>query len=366
MPPPRESLVDVLGLLVRHRRRLLQIVGAAFVLGVLVALLSPVYYSATTTFLAASADLNNPSKIFATDRVDLYGSGEDVERVLSAAESEGTVGYLVESFGLYDVYEVDTADRDAATLVREELAERYAVRRTKYDEIEITVEDEDPARAAAMANAARDRSADVIQATSQMGQRDMAALFQRSIDAKTAKLAELADSLTSISERYGVLDPAIQSQQLAGLRNSTERSIEVDSVVATELRRRSLSGRLRDSVVVIEARLRANRASRVTIDEQVRNLTIGGSRAKTLLTQYDILNDQLSYDLQRQQRVESLIESPGPVIYVSEAARLPDRKSRPKRTFIVLGITLAAAVFAVLGLLIHDSYKSVDWRPYVR
>ena len=362
MPPPRESLVDVFGLIVRHRRRLLQVVGAGFVLGVLVALLSPVYYAATTTFLAASPDLNNPSKIFATDRVDLYGGGDDVERVISAAESEGTVGFLIDSFDLYAVYDVDPDGRYAETEVREELAEHYTVRRTKYDEIEITVEDRDPRRAAAMANAARDRSAAVIQATSQLGQRDMAALFARSVEAKTARLAALSDSLSDLSARYGVLDPVIQGQELAGLRNSTERSIGVDSVVAAELRRTGAGGALRDSVLVIEARLQANRASRATIDRQIGDFTVGSARAKTYLKQYDILSDQLTYDLQRQQRVESIMDSPGPVIYVNDPARVPDRKSRPARTFIVVGITLAAAVFAVLGLLLYDSYKRVDWQ----
>lgn len=366
MPPPRESLVDVFGLLVRYRRRLLQIVGAAFALGIAVALLSPVYYSATTVFQAASSDLNNPSKIFATERVDLYGSGEDVERVLSAAESEGTIGYLVDEFGLYDVYDVDSADVDAATVVRDELYDHYTVRRTKYDEIEITVEDQDRQRAAAMANAARERAADVIQATSQLGQGEMAELFKRSIAAKEVKLRGIADSLARINERYGVIEPNIQGQQLAGLRDATERSIGTDSVVAAELRRSSLSGRLRDSVLLIEARLQANRASRATIEQQIGNFTVGGSRAKTLLNQYAILSDQFSYDLERQQRLESLMESPGPVIYVNEVARVPDRKSRPRRTFIVLGFTLAATVFGVLGLLIYDSYKSVDWQRYAR
>ena len=364
MPPPRESLVDVLGLLARHRRRLLQVVGAAFVLSVVVALLSPVYYEAHTTFLAASSDLNNPSKIFATDVVNLYGSGDDVERVLSAAESEGTVGFLVDSFDLYAAYEIDTADRDAATRVREELADHYTVRRTKYDEIEIAVEDQDPRKAAAMANAARDRSAAVIQATSQLGQRDMAALFQRTIEAERAELDAISDSLASVNDRYGILEPGIQGQQLAGLRNSVERGIRTDSVVASELRRSSLGSRLRDSVLVIEARLQASRASRDQIEDQIDKYTTGSGRAKSLLTRYRILSDQLSYDLQRQQRVEAIMESPGPVIYISEAARVPDRKSRPRRTFIVLGVTLAAAVFAVLGLLVYDTYKRVDWRRY--
>lgn len=364
--PQRESLVDVVGLLVRHRRRLAQIVGAALALAIAIALASPVYYSATTTFLAASADLNNPSKIFATERVDLYGSGNDVERVIAAAESEETLRFLVDSFDLYRVYDVDSTAPDAATLVREELDEVYEVRRTKYDEIEVTVEDRDATRAAAMANAARDRAAEVIRATSLLGQRDMAALFQRSIETKQAQLAALNDSLALVSDRYGIIEPNIQGQQLAGLRDATTRAIANDSVVAAQLRRRGVAGRLRDTLYIIEARLAALRASRATVADQTRNYTTGGASARTLLTQYNIINDQLSYDLQRQQRVQTLMESPGPIIYVSNVARVPDRKSRPARTLIVVGITAAAFVFAALGIIVYDTYKDVDWRGYLK
>ncbi len=58
--------------------------------------------------------------------------------------------------------------------------------------------------------------------------------------------------------------------------------------------------------------------------------------------------------------------SPGPVIYVSNAARVPDRKSRPVRSLIVLGITLAAAILSAVGIILWDTYKAVDWKRYAR
>ncbi len=360
----RESLVDVLGLLVAHRRLWLGITAAAFVLSLVVAFISPVYYTAITTFLAASPDLNNASKLFAAQEVQLYGTGNDVERVLAAAESEETIGYLIDTFDLYAVYDIDRDGRYASTTVRDELLDHYSVRRTKYDEITISVEDKEPRRAAAMANVARERAGSVIQHTTLRGQREMYKLYERAVNVKTDRLASITDSLNSISTQYGILDAVTQGQEFAGLRDRTSREIIGDSTFVDEFTRRGVSGRLRDTLTVVQARLAAAKVTRRLIGTQLDQYTLGNSRARTLTSEYTILNEQLSYDRERMRRIETIMASPGPVIYVSNAARVPDRKSRPVRWLIVVGITSAAAVFGAVGILLWDTYKGVEWDRY--
>ena len=362
----RESLVDVLGLLVRHRRLWLGIIGAAFVLSLAVAFLSPVYYTATTTFLAASPDLNNASKLFAGEQLELYGTGDDVERVIAAAESEETVKFLIDSFDLYEVYEVDTAARYASTKVRDELYDHYTVRRTKYDEVEIFFEDQDPRRAATLANAARDRAGQVVQETAMRGQRETHALFTRAIGVKRQRLREITDSLNSLNTQFGVLDARAQGEQFSGLRDYTNRLIVEDSIFVQELARKSLSGRMRDTLMIVQARLEGSRVNREVINRQLLQYTSGSAKARTLTSENEILNEQLGFDLERIRRIESVMASPGPVIYVSNAARVPDRKSRPVRSLIVLGITLAAAILSAVGIILWDTYKAVDWKRYAR
>ncbi len=357
----RESLVDVLGLLVRHRKLWLGITAAAFVLSIVVAFVSPVYYSATTTFLAASPDLNNASKLFASLEVQQYGTGNDVERVLAAAESESTMGFLIDSFDLYEVYDIDRGHRYASTTVRDELLDHYTVRRTKYDEISISVEDRDPQRAATMANAARVRTGNVIQGTALRGQREMRSLYERAVADKAVRLGAIADSLKIINAQFGILDAVIQGQQFAGMRDLSSREITGDSIFVEEFTRRGVSGRLRDTLTVVQARLAAAKVTRDLIGSQLDQYTAGSSRARMLTSEYEVLNDQLSYDRERMRRLESIMASPGPVIYVSNAARVPDRKSRPVRWLIVAGITLAAAIFSALGILLWDTYRDVVW-----
>lgn len=55
----------------------------------------------------------------------------------------------------------------------------------------------------------------------------------------------------------------------------------------------------------------------------------------------------------------------GSVVIVLDEARLPDTKSRPVRWLIVVAGTLIAFILTVLGVLLYDSYKDIDWTPYM-
>jgi len=209
----RENLLDVIGLLLKKRKLLLGITAAAAILSILVALLLPVYYKASTTFLAASPDLTNPSKLFGDKEVAVYGSGNDLERLMGIATSEETLSFLVDSFNLMEVYDIDPQSVRARNDVREALTKLYGVMRTRYDVVEITVEDKDPERAALMANAARERIAAVIRGVTSSGQQDMANMYRNSIDMKKSRLISVQDSLKSLTKLYGIVD--VKSQREA-------------------------------------------------------------------------------------------------------------------------------------------------------
>ena len=364
--PPRESLLDVIGALLRRRRLWLGIVGAAFVLSVVVALALPVWYVATTVFQAASPDQNNYSKLFTGEQVEFYGSGNDLERVIAAAESEATIGWLIDSFDLYSVYGIDRDDRRAGSEVRDELLDHYRVERTPYSEIELSVEDRDPARAAAMANAARERCASVLHGNRLAGQREMQRMFAASVTNKERRARELSDSLRFLADRSGILDVTAQREALAGIASQAERQLLTDSLTLATLRDQPLSPRLRDTLAVLRARIASTRGSRTTLQEELGRFTSSRDRIEAITAEQRILDQQAAYDRERTRQLQSLIDQPGPVIYLSTEARVPDRKARPVRWLIVVGSTLAAAIFAALGILVWDTYKDVPWSRYLR
>ena len=58
----------------------------------------PVYYRASTTFLAASPDQANPELLFGQGnlRTQYYGNANDIDRLITLAHSNELVEFLVE------------------------------------------------------------------------------------------------------------------------------------------------------------------------------------------------------------------------------------------------------------------------------
>lgn len=360
----RENLLDVIGLLLKKRKLLLGTTAVAAVLSILVALLLPVYYKASTTFLAASPDLTNPSKLFGDKEVAVYGTGNDIERLMGIATSEETISFLVDSFNLMEVYEIDANSARARNDVREALSNLYGVKRTQYDAVEISIEDQSPERAAAMANAARERVSAVIRGVTNEGQREMATMYLGSVTKKKNRLEDIQDSLRQLTILYGIVDVQSQRESLSGLLGSTERSLTSDSVKLSQLSRMSVSGKLRDSLKVMEARIQANRSTRLQLLQQLSTFASASGLVEALQTEFEIVSKQLAYDQERLRQFETMGSTNGPVIHLLDRAYLPDRKSRPVRWLIVVGSTLAAFLFAALGILLFDTYKDVKWKQY--
>ena len=152
----KENLLPVLGTLYPWRRRILMITAAAFVISAIGSLFLKNYYQGKTVFYAASQDLFKPEKVFGggTTEMYYYGSGEDVDRILTVGNSHSVVDFLIDSFDLWKVYKIKPGTPKAKYKMRKAFRENYNILLTKQDALELTVEDKDPERAAAMANAA--------------------------------------------------------------------------------------------------------------------------------------------------------------------------------------------------------------------
>lgn len=368
MPPrPRESLVDVVGLLLRRRRLVIGVTAAAALASVAIAFLLPKYYRAQTTFYAASPDQTNPTAIFGgRETVKDFGTGDDLERLIGVATSEATIRFLIDSFDLYSVYDVDRAADDASFRVREELNDLYEVTRTRYDAVEIAVEDRSPERAARMANAARDRVSEVTRQVIAQGRGNLSAVYRQTVASKERQRAAVTDTLRKLNTRYGIVDVEKQAESLAGQLGSIERAMARDSAALayfTSARGRRGS---RDSIAVAESRLRGAAQARRTLLTQLAQFAEGSSVVLAYQTEAETIAEDLADDRESLRQIETAGQLGGAVLYLLDPAYVPVRKARPVRWLIVVGCTLAAFVFACLGIVVADSYKEVEWQRYLR
>ena len=113
----RDTLMPILGTLYPWRRRILYITITAFVLSIIFSLFMRNYYKGTTIFYAASQDLFKPEKVFgnASQEMFYYGSGEDIDRILTVGNSHEVIDYLIDSFDLWTVYKIKPGTSRART-----------------------------------------------------------------------------------------------------------------------------------------------------------------------------------------------------------------------------------------------------------
>lgn len=366
-PLPRESLVDVVGLLLRRRRLIAAVTGGVALLSVVVAFALPVYYRATTTFYAASPDQTNPTAIFAENQtVDDFGDGDDLERLIGVASSQATLKFLIDSFGLSAVYEIDTDLPDAYYRTRRELEGLYEVTRTRYDAIEIAVEDKDPSRAARMATAARERTAAVTRQLLAQGRGNLEAVYRGAVVSKEAQRARVSDTLRVLNARFGIVDVETQAEALSGQLGALDRALARDSAMLAHFRgARGRRGRA-DSLAAVEGRLAGARRARARVLRQLDEFAEGSGVVLAYQTEAEAIAEDLADDREALRRVENANRLGGAVLYLLDEATVPQRKARPVRWLVVAGSTLAALLFTCLGVVVADTYKDVEWRRFLR
>ncbi|MCB0628404.1 MAG: hypothetical protein KDD15_01690, partial [Lewinella sp.] len=105
----KDNLLDVLRTIFRWKKAILYLCLAAGIVAAIVVLVVPVYYQASTVFFVASPDQSTPELIFGNSlsEPELYGDESDIDRLLTIAEGNELVEFLIDSFQLYEHYDID-------------------------------------------------------------------------------------------------------------------------------------------------------------------------------------------------------------------------------------------------------------------
>ena len=102
------NLLDIIAILLRWKKPMIIICIVAAVGSSIISLTLPNYYKAATVFYSASPDLAKPAPIGNMEiDVEYYGEDEDVDRVLSIANSGELAGFIIDKFNLYEHYKIN-------------------------------------------------------------------------------------------------------------------------------------------------------------------------------------------------------------------------------------------------------------------
>ncbi|MEL6942625.1 MAG: hypothetical protein AAFO82_08145, partial [Bacteroidota bacterium] len=98
------------------------------------------------------------------------------------------------------------------------------------------------------------------------------------------------------------------------------------------------------------------------LELQLNKLNKGMPRVMALEEEYDQAVKQVSFDKERLKQLRAAYTAEISAIILVEKAAVPIVKSRPIRSILVLASVIAAFVFMVIGVLLYDNYKDLDWK----
>jgi uncharacterized protein involved in exopolysaccharide biosynthesis len=361
----KDSLIGVLQTLFKWKKQILLVCLIAGLGAIVISLLLSNYYMATTTFLVVSPDQAKPEVLYGNGQLktEYYGNENDIDRIQTIASSNELINFMIDSFRLYEHYDVNPELPKSAFRVRQKFNGLYEVTKTKRDAIELSIEDKDKELAANMANAARNKIDEIARALILKGQQKTITSYQDNIQTKESQLQVLSDTLSKLRKQYGIYDVEAQAEALTTQLSETESKLVRSRAKLGALK--ETPGIPRDTIRLLQANVKGLEEEFSNLNGKMEMFNEGMSLVGIIDRQYLEANQTLSEDKERLKQSLSTAQSDIPSILIVETAEVPIVKSRPKRSLIVIGVCAVAFLFSIIGVLLIEAYREINWKEVI-
>ena len=349
-------LLDLAIVLAKHKKLVFGLPLLVAIIAVAVVLLLPKTYTATAKMLppqqkesAAAAMLGTlvgaPTAGAGALVGYALGIGSPNDLYVGILKSRTIADQLIERFKLRELYRVSTMVK-----VRKELASATRISAGRDGLITVEVDDEDPKRAASMANAYIEELDRLMQtlAVSEASQRRL--FFEKQLASAREQLVNAELALRKAIETKGIAGVDAQSRAVVSTAEQLRaqiavKEIQIDAMRSFATQQNPEAVRLRQEVASMKSELakleggrpEANGNSSPAGLDNVRRLR----EVKFLEFTTELLTQQ--YELAKIDEAKDAI-----LIQLVDRALPPDERSGPKRTIIVVASALAATILGVL------------------
>jgi tyrosine-protein kinase Etk/Wzc len=366
------DLIDRVIVLGEHKLFIVSFVALAAVVALIVALLLPKTYEATTKIMppqqnpsAAAALLSQLGPLANMAGRDL-GLRNPSELYVDMLRSHVVADNLIQRFSLMQVYH----DKDIAD-ARKDLEEASAIDMARDSMISVTVSDRDPQRAADLANAYIEELQKLTQtlAVTEAGRRRL--FFEQEVQKAGDDLVTAELALKKTQEKTGIIQ--LDSQSRAMIESLTLLQAQLTAKEAQVEAMRSFATTENPEFVRARQEVEALRSelSRVKAGQGITSLADISTRAmpEAGLEYVRRLRDVRYHEsllevLTKQYEIARIDQAKeAAIIQALDKASRPNRKSKPHRALIVL-ITMFCALFVAMGLvLVSESFKHAQEDP---
>ncbi|MBL0190710.1 MAG: hypothetical protein IPQ18_05015 [Saprospiraceae bacterium] len=365
----KNNLLGIIPLLINNRKKIFL---ATLVVGLCAAVFVffiPNKYKSKAIFYAASSDMAKPEYIFGTANrgMDFYGTGEDIDRILTIANSDDLKYRLIEEFDLFTHYEIDSTQKLARTKVLKALNSKYTVTKTKFDAIEVEIEDTDPELSARMTNKVLTYINDIGLNLLKKSQMDMMQTFINNIANREKQINVLQDTLSHLRKSLKVYDVPAQMANLIEQAITTEAFMKKEEARLAKLK--TIPGVHPDTIRYLTGQVAGIKAQLSSLqgknksDFNINTLVEGMSQIEQMTQHFTLSKEHLAFDKERLKQLEATYDAPISSIHIIEKARVPEEKSGPFRSIIILASMLGFFIFYILWIIAKDSWENSAFKP---
>jgi tyrosine-protein kinase Etk/Wzc len=372
-PPPEEGhLLDFLIVLVKYSRSILLVSVAATVFTYLVLFVSPNQYTARTCILPPQTNaslagnivdslgiVNSPASAGGLGYMgSMLGLKSPGDLYVGMMESDGICDRIIRRFNLRKVYKEDYIEN-----VRRTLRSGADIKCEKEGLISIKVMDEDPVRAANLANAFAEELDNVMQEISRTEAKNYLVFLDHEKEKASLRLANAEEALRTFSEKSSVIQIDSQTKGMIEYIANLRATIDAKEVQKEILQKRATPRNydminLDTEIKGLKEKLRSAETQR----EYVGDVCLGTSKVPNLTLEYMRLFREAKFRENIYQLYGRLLElahidavrNVGMIQYVNRAT-VPERRSNRR----LMPSLLAGFVvfFMMIGLSFVRDYS---------
>lgn len=357
------GLFDVLIMLARHRKRLIAIPVLAAAVSAGVSMAMPNLYEATTKLLPPQQSQSGAAALLSqiggiTGLGGSSGLKNSSDLYIGMLKSRTIANKLVAKFDLKKVYRTDSLEKARAGLEKS-----TTINAGRDGLINIAFQSEDQKLVAPVANA---YVAELIQlnkvlAVTEAGQRRL--FYEQQLEQAKNNLAKVEGELKGSIDRRGVISVDAESravlETVGRLRaQASAKEIQLNSMSAFVTRDNPQYKQVQEELASLRTELARLENGRGAQDGDNPASSAGrqsGLENTKLLR--DVKYYQMLYELlAKQYEVARLDEAKDPsILQVLDPAAEPERKFKPRRSFIVAVSTAIAFLLAVVSVFVTES-----------
>ncbi|MBZ0106132.1 MAG: hypothetical protein K8H84_10930 [Sulfuricella denitrificans] len=368
------GLLDLLLVLAKYRKMIVSVTLGVTLLATVIVFLLPKTYTGNATILppqqsqtAAISQLSGQLGMLAGLAGASLGGKKNSELYIGMLKSRSVADKLIERFKLGQVY-----GEKLISETRRCLDDATRVTSGKDGIISIEVDDRDPARAAALANAYVEELQALTQSLAVTEASHRRLFFENQLKQVRDELGKAELALKKTQETTGLMQPQAQAETLisgiAKLRAQlTAKEVEISAIQTFATGRNPDLLIARNELASLKAQLaKAEKADTADGGVMVPTGNFPSAGLEYLRRLREVKYQEVVFELMAKQFESAKIDEAKDHAQIQQLdkAEIPERKSAPRRLLIIVLSALLAAMLSVLVALLREALERSGQNPY--